>query len=256
MPVDPLYTVGGDGTANSRSFIPPQLRPGPCARAMVTPGPLQARTPSQAEVCSSADGLHRSHRRPSAMAAKQACERDFRRKRSETGLVRGVDRPSESARDRAVRKFSSTHGGSQGDVSLRDGRSDSVGSSSGEGCGLVRGAASPSASARYRSVSNYHMNKWTEELNTALDKVDGKSTTRADAPRPRRVVTEPAKVPSSKHLDPLRYADVKPSKGSPYGEAMPPRSSSSSSESVARTDSRAGCVSRQKSHASRFLDRM
>lgn len=61
--------------------------------------------------------------------------------------------------DRAVGKFSSTHGGSQGDVSTRDGRSDGAGSSSGEGCALVRGAASPSVSARNRSVSNYQMDQ-------------------------------------------------------------------------------------------------
>jgi hypothetical protein len=132
-----------------------------------------------------------------------------------------------------------------------------AGSSSGEGCGLVRGAASPSASARNRSVANYQMNEWTKELNTALDKVDGKSTTRADAPRPRRVVTEPAKIPSSKHLDPLRYADVKPSKGSPYGESMVP-SSSRRSETQSRGISppRVSRRGTEKSHASRFLDRM
>lgn len=73
------------------------------------------------------------------------------------------------------------------------------------------------------------MKQWTKEVHTALDQVTGNSVVRADAPRPRRVVTEPAKVPSSSFLDPLRYADVRPSKGSPYGEAMPPRSSSSGS---------------------------
>lgn len=252
MPGDPAFTVGGDGTASSKTFVPPILRPGPSAQAIMTPGPSRARIPSQAEVCTSADGLHRSHRRPSAMAAKAASERDFRRKRSETGIVRGLARPSESARDRAVRKYSSTHGGSQGGVST-DGSSSSA-SPGGEGCGLVRGAASPSESARNRSVSNYRMGQWVEGVNSALDKVDGNSVTRGDTLRPRRVVTEPAKVPTSSFLDPMRYAYVRPGKGSPYGEATPPRSSSS--ESVTRTDSRASGVSRQKSHASRFLDRM
>lgn len=81
---------------------PAQLHQGPARQAMVTTHSTNHHPASTVQVDGTNNGLSRSNIRPSLAAARSASDRDLRRRRSQTGLVRGLEPSTESARERAV----------------------------------------------------------------------------------------------------------------------------------------------------------
>lgn len=219
MAYQPAYNVGAGGSDQ------PTLRGGPGGHGVVTSTAFRGPSPSEAVVCNTPGGLQRSTRRPSPQAAAAASERSLRRQRADVGLLRGTPAPTEEARDRAARKYSSSHGGSVSGVSSDNTRASSMETASSSGCSLVRGSPLPSESARDRARVKHDWRQWSKGLTKDLMNVGRESVGRSEAPKPQRNVTEPTKV-SSSLLHPNRYAGVKPSSSSPYGDPMPPRAHS------------------------------
>jgi hypothetical protein len=92
----------GDG-ANPH---PAQLYQGPARQAMVTTQSTNNHPTSMAQIDGASNCLSRSKIRPSLAAARSASDRDLRRRRGQTGLMRGLKSSTESARARAVdRRF-------------------------------------------------------------------------------------------------------------------------------------------------------
>lgn len=88
----------GDGT----NPHPAQLHQGPARQASMVTQSTNNHSASSAQFDGSSNGLSRSNIRPSLAAARSASDRDLRRRRSQTCLVRGLEFSTESARDRAV----------------------------------------------------------------------------------------------------------------------------------------------------------
>ena len=80
---------------------PGKLHQGPARQAALVTSTTHDQSASTAQVDTS-NGLQRSNIRPSLAAARSASDRDIRRRRGQTGLMRGPESSTESARERAV----------------------------------------------------------------------------------------------------------------------------------------------------------
>ena len=88
---------------------PAMLHQGPARQAMVTQTTETAHdhAASTVQVNDASNGLRRSNIRPSLAAARSASDRDIRRRRGQTGVVRDLESSTESARERVVDRNSS-----------------------------------------------------------------------------------------------------------------------------------------------------
>ena len=88
---------------------PAVLHQGPARQAMMTQTTDTAHDPaaSTVQVDDASNGLRRSNIRPSLAAARSASDRDIRRRRGQTGVVRDLESSTESARERVVDRNSS-----------------------------------------------------------------------------------------------------------------------------------------------------